>query len=153
MTIDKTNVINSLITQSIEDASVYLVDVEIKGNENQPVLWVYLDTEDGGITLEQCAAVSRRLNVLIEENGSFGNNFQLNVSSPGLNRPLKDIRQYKNNIGRTAKVRYKSDDKVKKAEGVITSVTDQQINIEKGNNNISEIAFDDIIETKILAVI
>lgn len=153
MTSDKTNILNSLTTQSIDDESVYLVDFEIKGNENQPVLWVYLDTEEGGISLDQCANVSRKLNVLLEESGEFGKNFQLNVSSPGLSRPLKDMRQYKNSVGRTAKLRFRDQEQVKKIEGVITSVDEKFITIKKSKKDDLSIAFDDIIETKILAVI
>ncbi len=139
---------------SLQDG-IYLVDAECKGNDQQPVIWLYLDTESGGVTLDQCADVSRKMNILIEEDGVFGNNFVLNVSSPGLSRPLIDIRQYKNNIGRTAKVRYKNaEGVVKKGEFSIKDVQGTDITFEENNRKETvTVSLDNIIETKILAVI
>lgn len=137
-----------LAERCIDKKSIFLVDLEAKGKASNPTIWVYLDSDTGGISLNECADISRKLQVLIEANGVFGSAFTLNVSSPGLDKPLKLIRQYKSNEGRNAKVRYKSDESVKMLEGTIAVVDDEGIEIEN-EGNTTRLGFSDIIETKI----
>jgi len=60
---------------------------------------------DGPLTLKKCQAISRYLEKLIEENKWLGEKYTLEVSSPGIDRPLLEFRQYKKNIGRNIRIR------------------------------------------------
>ncbi len=142
------DLLQELAERCIDKKSIFLVDLEAKGKASNPTLWVYLDSDTGGISLNECAEISRKLQVLIEANGVFGSAFTLNVSSPGLDKPLKLIRQYKSNEGRNATVRFKSDETVKMLEGTITVADDEGIEIENEGKK-TRLGFSDIIETKI----
>jgi len=84
-----------------EDGSYFLVEVKIKPTNN---VKVYLDG-DKGITIEKCVQVNRALYKKMEESGMFPDgDFSLEVSSPGLDEPLKLVRQYRKNIGRRVEV-------------------------------------------------
>jgi ribosome maturation factor RimP len=84
-----------------DDNSYFLVDVKIKPTNN---VKVYLDG-DKGITIEKCVQVNRALYKKMEETGLFPDgDFSLEVSSPGLDEPLKLIRQYRKNVGRRVEV-------------------------------------------------
>lgn len=127
---------------------VFLIEMKITvGN----FISVLLDSDDG-ITIEKCTQVNRPLYKFIEENGLFpDNNFSLEVSSPGIDRPLTDIRQYKKNIGRTVEVLLNDNSKI---EGVLKDASGSGISLEekegkgkKATIKISNILFDQIKHT------
>ena len=101
-----TEKIFDLAQQCASSHNVFVVDVEIK--HTTPVeLWVYLDKEEKDLSIDVCTKISRELGFLLEAHELELDRYRLNVSSPGLSRPLSDIRQYPKNIGRTCRVRYR----------------------------------------------
>lgn len=116
---------NFLLQLIKESADLFLVDVKITpGNQ----ITVLLDADEG-ITIEKCTAINKALYKYIEESGLFADgNFCLEVSSPGLGKPLKLHRQYKKNIGR--KVEVELNDGIK-LEGTLTEVNEENICIEE----------------------
>ena len=84
-----------------ENEDYFLVEVSIKPVNN---IKVYLDA-DSGVIIERCVAYNRKLYKAIVESGLFPDGeFSLEVSSPGVDEPLRSIRQYRKNIGRTVEV-------------------------------------------------
>ncbi|GAB5409189.1 MAG: ribosome maturation factor RimP [Balneolaceae bacterium] len=145
--------IKELALPLAEEKNLFLVDVELKTGGGTEV-WVYLDGEERGVNLDECADISRELGFLIDAHELLGDKYRLNVSSPGLSRPLTDRRQYTRNIERTLKLRFrKENNEVGKLEGVITKVTDTAVLVTKGKDEKKEIPFDSIIEAKIIPVI
>ena len=132
------------------DPENFLVEVRIRPGNN---VKVFVDA-DHGISIDKLARYNRTLYREIEESGLFPNNdFSLEISSPGLDEPLKLHRQYLKNIGRNVEVILKNG--IKK-EGKLISATDSEIVIEEetGNKKKKEIAqhsfsYDDIKTTKI----
>ncbi len=127
----------------------FIVDIEIKPSRNTEVS-LYLDGEQSGINLDECAEISNELGFILDANEVFEDKYRLNVSSPGLSRPLKDFRQYKKNIGRKAKIKYKEEQEFKKTDGILTGVDEDKITIDRKNKGSLEIKFNDILETKIV---
>lgn len=70
-----------------------LVEVELFRAGKRQVIRVYLDRE-GGISLDECAAASEDLSVLLDADELFGEDYTLEVSSPGLDRPLRTPRDW-----------------------------------------------------------
>jgi len=132
------------------DPENFLVEVKIGPGNN---IKVFVDA-DRGISIDRLAQYNRSLYRQIEESGLFPNNdFSLEISSPGLDEPLKLRRQYLKNIGRHVEVILKSG--IKK-EGKLIAAVEEGIMIEeeKGNKKKKEIvqhslAYDDIKTTKI----
>lgn len=86
----------------------------------------------------------------MEESDLISGSFRLNVSSPGLSRPLSDIRQYKKNIGRLAKVKYKQEEEYLTAEGVIDQTGDDLFTVLHPDGERTDITYDSVIEAKII---
>jgi ribosome maturation factor RimP len=86
----------------------------------------------------------------MEAHELFEKKYRLNVSSPGLSRPLTDIRQYIKNKGRKAKVKYKNEDEYEKTEGIIVGVDEHGITLEDQDGKSVKVLFDDINEAKIV---
>ena len=132
------------------DPENFLVDVKVRPGNN---VKVFVDA-DRGISIDKLAQYNRSLYRQIEESGLFPNNdFSLEISSPGLDEPLRLSRQYLKNIGRYVEVLLKNG--IKK-EGKLISATDKEIVIEeeKGNKKKKEVilhslSYDDIKTTKI----
>ena len=132
------------------DPENFLVEVRIRPGNN---IKVFVDA-DRGISIDKLAQYNRALYRQIEESRLFPNNdFSLEISSPGLDEPIKLHRQYLKNIGRYVEVILKEG---MKREGKLVNVTDGEILIEeeKGNKKKKEIirhslSYDDIKTTKI----
>lgn len=77
-------------------ADCFTVEIELRAG---PKLNVFIDS-DSGFSFEKCHKISRYLESYLDAEGWLGEKYVLEVSSPGLNRPLKFQRQYRNNIGR-----------------------------------------------------
>lgn len=120
----------------------FLVDVKSLPHSK---LEVYIDADDQ-LTIEMCKKTSRYLEKIIEENAWMPDKYKLDVSSPGLDNPLKLKRQYVKNIGRKAGIKLSEDRYV---EGVLERIEDEMIVI-KHKEEERSIAWNEIIETKIL---
>jgi len=148
------NTVSGFLTTLLADSpEVFLVDMRIKPTNN---IKIFLDA-DAGISIEKCVSYNRRLYRLIEEAGLFTEgDFSLEVSSPGLDEPLKLQRQYKKNIGRNVEVMMVDGQKI---DGKLLSATDDGIQVEetKGKNKKKEVVehnllFSNIKSTKVQVV-
>lgn len=104
---------------------VFIVDMALKQGVAS-VLSIHVDT-DAGITIAQCARISRHLNVYLEEEAGLEFPFNLEVSSPGVGKPFKVQRQYFKNVGRNLKVKLQ-DGSVQK--GKLVAATEEGITLE-----------------------
>jgi ribosome maturation factor RimP len=108
----------------LEEPVYFLVDLRIKPTNN---VKVFLDG-DSGITIEKCVQINRKLYKKLEEAAMHPEgDFSLEVSSAGLDEPLKSLRQYKKNIGRLVEVQFQ-DGTLK--EGQLTDVSEEGIVLE-----------------------
>ncbi len=145
------NLVGQLLTDLEDMQDIFLVSVRIKPTNN---IKVFLDA-DSGLSIDKCVKLNRAMYRIIEEKAWYPDgNFSLEVSSPGLDEPLKLIRQYKKNIDRSVSVKL-NDDTVQ--EGKLIAVNDDSIQLEytEGKNKKAitlqkEIAFDQIKQTTII---
>jgi ribosome maturation factor RimP len=149
MTTEQINEIKKLAQPIVEQEDLFLVDVEVKGG-NETILWVYVDSENSYVSVEACTKISRELGFVLDAHDVITSKYRLNVSSPGLSRPLTDIRQYKKNRGRTAKVKYKTPEGYLKIEGVLHGISGDTIELIVNDQNVKTIELDSIVETKII---
>jgi ribosome maturation factor RimP len=129
---------------------MFLVDIEVKTAKKMEV-WILVDSESGGVNLDSCSKISREIGFILDENDVIDGAFRLNVSSPGLSRPLTDSRQYAKNSGRQVKVKYKSGSEYETAEGELANViAGDSFMVMTGKNLHKKIAFSDVVETKVI---
>jgi ribosome maturation factor RimP len=144
--------IEGLIQQILnEGEDIFIVSVKIKLTNN---IKVFLDA-DNGLSIEKCIRINRALYKLIEEKQWYPDgDFSLEVSSPGVDEPLKLFRQYKKNIGRNIEATLNNDTR---HEGKLLEATEEEIKIElqegkgkKASTKIIAIPFIEIKQTKVL---
>jgi len=101
-------------------ADCFLIEIKLSGNNKMEV---FVDA-DSGITFEKCQHLSRYLEQYIDENNWLGERYTLEVSSPGVGRPLVQLRQYPRNIGRTVEVTLEGG---KVCKGTLSAVNPEHI--------------------------
>ena len=116
--------VTELIEPVLEAMDVELVDLEYRFEQGRWVLRIYADMQ-GGISVDDCARVSREIEDLIEVNDIFQQEYVLEVSSPGLNRPLKKEKDFVRVKGEKIKVRMRTALKGRRNfTGYLTDVRD-----------------------------
>lgn len=144
-----TDKIAEIADSVLSTTDFFLVDVEIKGGDT-PEVWISVDGTDRGVNMDECAEISNEISFLMDAHDMFSGQYRINVSSPGLSRPLVDPRQYPKNEGRKAKVKFKHDGEYRKVEGILQEVLDDEIKIELDDKSTFAVAFEDLVETKII---
>ena len=144
--------VTALVEEKIAGTDLFIVEVNVKpGNKIE----VFID-RDSGLALEDCLKVSRHVEGNLDREVE---DYALDVSSPGVGRPLKLKRQYFKNIGRNVEIKLTDGSKL---EGTLTAVDDEKIIVhtrtkeevegKKGKKWVerdNEVPFDTISETKI----
>lgn len=119
--------VQKLVEDVIKDTEIELVDIEYVKEGPFKYLKVYLDKPEG-ITVDDTADVSRALNKKLDEVDLIKEQYFLEVSSPGIERPFKTDADYQKNIGEKVEAKfYKPIDGKKAVEGIL---------IEKNENNV-----------------
>lgn len=96
--------IEQLILPILSGYGLELADLELKGEGRRQILRIFID-KPGGVTLDDCAEVSREVSILFEVEDPITAAYTLEVSSPGLDRPLKKARDFERHAGRLIKVK------------------------------------------------
>lgn len=101
---DLSSRVQQLIELSVGDLGFYIVRVQISGKE-KPTMQIMVEHKDGqGMTVDDCATVSRAVSALFEVEDTFKESYTLEVSSPGLDRPLVRIGDFERFQGHQAKI-------------------------------------------------
>ena len=138
-----------LLAPIMEENNYELVDVEYVKEVGNWYLRVYIDKE-GGITLEDCEFVSRKMNDLLDEHDYIADAYIFEVSSPGLGRQLKKDKDFKRSIGQEVEIKlYKAMNKQKEIMGYLMDFDDENLLIELENEEQMEIKRSDIAVVKL----
>jgi ribosome maturation factor RimP len=109
----------------VQKYSCAIVEFVVRGTAQRPVVEIYIDSRDG-VTLEMCADISRSLSEYVDATNSIEGNYRLDVSSPGVDRPLVYIWQYIKHIQRHICITQKDDTIIR---GVLLSVDEENMTI------------------------
>ena len=136
--------IKELATSALEGEGHFVVDVLFFERQRPTKVMVILDG-DNGVTIDACATLSRKLAALLDEKNVINNAYVLEVTTPGVDQPLKMKRQYFKNAGRQFKVHRKDKSIV---QGKLESVTEEKVTIrevvDKKESKLTEVPFDQI---------
>lgn len=105
------NNIETQIAKIVEANGAFLYDIEIV-TEFDETIYRVLVTKTGGITLDQCTAISNELSPFLDVHSPVNGEYRLEVSSPGIERKLTKLVHFQNAIGEKVKVKIKGGDKL-----------------------------------------
>ena len=119
-----------LLLPIAEENGVEIYDVEYVKEGSDWYLRAYIDKENG-ITVDDCEEVSRALSDLLDEEDLISENYILEVSSPGLDRPLKKEKDFARSIGKDVEVKlFKAINKEKEFVGILKAYDEDTVTLE-----------------------
>lgn len=128
--------VQDLVEDIIRSSEIELVDIEYVKEGPFKYLRIYLDKAEG-ITVDDCADVSRALNKKLDDVDLIKEQYFLEVSSPGVERPFKTDADYQKNIGNFVEVKfYKPIDGRKSVEGILSEKHDNYVIIQAGEEEV-----------------
>lgn len=142
----------ALLMPIMEELDFELVDVEYVKEGGSWYLRAFIDKE-GGITVNDCEVVARRMNDLLDEQDFIDDSYIFEVSSPGLGRPLKKEKDYIRSMGKKLEIRtYRAVNRQKEFYGILTAYTadtvtittddDEELTFQKKEIALIRLAFD-----------
>ncbi|MGP4080190.1 ribosome maturation factor RimP [Pseudalkalibacillus sp. R45] len=125
-----TEITEELVTPILESMDLELVDVEFVKEGKNWFLRVYIDSEDG-VDIEECGKVSEQLSEKLDEVDPISQAYFLEVSSPGVERPLKKDADFQKAVGKHVHVKtYEQIDGQKEFEGTLTAFDGVELTVE-----------------------
>ncbi|WP_313891229.1 ribosome maturation factor RimP [Psychrobacillus sp.] len=122
-----TSKIEELVTPILQELHLELVEIEYVKEGQDWFLRIYIDTETGGIDIEQCAQVSEKLSEKLDIEDPISENYFLEVSSPGAERPLKKEEDFVKAIGKFVYIKtYEPVKGAKEFEGTLLSYSAEE---------------------------
>lgn len=125
-----------ILLPMMEEYGFELVDVEYVKEGGTWYLRTYID-KPGGIDINDCEKVSRRLSDILDEKDFIEDSYIMEVSSPGLGRPLKKEKDFKRSLGQEVEIRtYRMIEKSKEFRGVLTAYDDATVTITQEDDSL-----------------
>ncbi len=141
--------IKQLASITAEENGFFLIDCVIRGNNTNKIIEIFIDGEKN-ISAGDCAKVSTEINSQLEKIPDIGSSYRLDVSSPGLDRPLKYLKQYPKNINRDFEITYSTGNEVKKIKARLLRIEDNNLIFLFNKKNELIINYNDIKKAKVL---
>ncbi len=132
--------VEKFLTPIMEENKYELVDVEYVKEAGTWYLRAYIDKE-GGFTVDDCETVSRLLSDWLDKEDFIDDSYILEVSSPGLGRPLKKEKDFKRSLGEAVDIKlYRAVDRQKDFSGILTAYDENTVTIryEDGSESVFE---------------
>ncbi len=140
--------IRELIQPILDECHAFLVDMSVRNDRTGKLVQAFVDT-DKGITIDECAHINRGLGRELDRLGIFQTPYRLEVSSPGLEKPLSLLRQYNKNIGRRLKVAYRKEGATATFVGTLVSVREKLLEFRTDADESVTLDLSQIIESKV----
>ncbi len=135
--------LGEIAKEAAEKEGLEFVRSEVAGTKRSPVVRVFIDKE-GGLSVEDCADVSRHIDAQLEAEDLIPTRYVLEVSSPGLERELSTIADFKRFEGKLAKVKVTGPEGVTTVVGRIAGVDEENITLEIRGKSEQTIQFSNI---------
>jgi ribosome maturation factor RimP len=124
-----------IIKQIVEDNGCKLYDITLTEEADNHYYRVYIQKE-GGVSLEDCEKINRLISPILDVNEPTSEKYFLEVSSPGIERPLKTKEHFESSIGELVKITTTSGEKI---EGKLQAVEDNKINVKNKIINLDNV--------------
>ena len=140
--------ITKLIQPILDNHNVYLDDIEYVEEKKEWYLRIYIEMNEGHLDMDTCVAVSEDISQLLDDEDIIKNEYYLEVSSPGAEKPLKTLEKVQESIGEYVYIQFKNPTNgMNDVEGTLLNVNNDQIELQYLVKNIKKkciISYDDI---------
>lgn len=139
----------SLLAQETAEKLGYLfLECSIRGDQRQSIVEIFIDSANG-VTAEDCAKFSRMLGELVEEKELIKTKYRLDISSPGVEKPLRYLEQFNKHINRKFEIEATVEGELKKISGKLVEINNSRLKFNLGKEEI-ELDYADIKSAKVI---
>ncbi|MFP4547674.1 MAG: ribosome maturation factor RimP [Fidelibacterota bacterium] len=140
--------VQQIVEKILEENGLELVEFNLRHQRNRSSVKILVDTPRGNVNLDQIAEATRKINDSEEFYAELPEDFRLEVSSPGLNYPLKTAKDFSRHLNKTIRLKYKEEGTTQTLTGDLAEVTGNNITL-AGKFGQKTIGFDNIVSGKI----
>jgi ribosome maturation factor RimP len=137
------------VRRLFEDEGVVLLECVLSGSAGRPTLRVVGDRRQGGLTIDDCVRLTRQIQNIVAERRLLAYDYRLEVSSPGLEYPLREPWQFEKNVGRLLKVQVAGERGPKEINGRLVAAATDRIVINSDKTEWS-LRYNDLLSARIL---
>lgn len=138
--------LEGIVQSALSIRNAFLVGFAERRERGLRIIQVFVDTDDG-ITIAECAEISRDLGAEMEALNVINEPYELEVSSPGIEKPLKMLRQYRKNVGRKFKIQFWKDTERQTFSGTLATIEGEKLTFTTEKQEIVTLEFSKIIES------
>lgn len=143
---NKSDELIAMLTPTVEALQLELLGIEFAQSGSRALLRLYIDVQGRHVAIEDCEAVSREVSAVLDVNDPITSNYTLEVSSPGIDRPLFTPAQFARFLGEQAKVnlrlpqntRRRVQGRIVKVEGEVITIAEDKVEFEIAFDNIEK---------------
>jgi len=139
--------VRQMIEPLLTDLGFELVELQLRNEPIGLVLRLIIHKQ-GGVSLDDCTTVSRAVGHLLEVEDPIAKAYHLEVSSPGLDRPLTTARDFIRNLGHKVTITFRADEKIQNVTGIIAGV-DETEGVVTVDGTPAQIALTDIVKARL----
>lgn len=132
----------------LEDADFFLIAIEYRGDSRNQIIEIFVDNVSG-FSAEDCKIISKKISAIFEEHDLIKGKYRLDVSSPGIDRPLKFAGQYQKHLNRKFAIEYIDGEEIIKMESKLVKIENDDF-VFSSNKNEVKINFNNIKSAKVL---
>ena len=147
MDIIKENIVR-ISNEIAEKLNFFVIDINFRGDNRKKIIEVFVDAEKN-VDADNLAEISREINAILEEQDIIQQAYRLDVSTPGVDRPLKFLKQFPKHINRNFEVTYKTGDESKTITGKLLSVEGEELTFLSDKKELL-IEFNNITTAKVI---
>ena len=147
MDIIKENIVR-ISNEIAEKLNFFVIDINFRGDNRKKIIEVFVDAEKN-IDADNLAEISREINSIIEEQDIIQQAYRLDVSTPGVDRPLKFLKQFPKHINRNFEVTYKTEEETRTITGKLLSVEREELTFLSDKREVL-IKFNQITTAKVI---
>lgn len=140
--------ITKISAEIAEKLGFFLVDVVFRGDQRKRIVEIYVDGEEN-VSADNLADISREINTIIEEQNLIKGSYRLDVSTPGVDRPLKYLKQFPKHLNRNFEITYNTGTEIKTITGKLLGLKGEELTFLSEKNNLI-VEFKNITKAKVL---
>jgi ribosome maturation factor RimP len=140
--------ISQLVAPVVQEMNLELVELQFVPQKSRSLLRLLLD-RPGGVTIAECAEISKRVSFILETEDPIENRYVLEVSSPGLDRALTTPDDFRRKVGERIRVYTAAGDKPRELEGELLRIDSERLYLKSDGGDLS-IALADVVKGKII---
>jgi ribosome maturation factor RimP len=147
MKVDVKQTVSQMIEAPLRDQGYDLAEVVVSQYKSASMVRVFV-YGDQGVTIDECARLSRIVGDIIDDSELFDRGYTLELSSPGLDRPLATLRDYRYRVGETIRIEF-ADPKRKRVKGEIVGAGDDRVELKVNDEKVTY----DLAEIKLAKIV